>query len=197
MLAFLLGLVVIILLVLAMPVDVAFHVSSDDISQSGLSLCWGFGLLRKDVGKKNSISAKLANRQMPPIFQSGVRTKHGKSAMVFLRTPGMPARLLRLAGDFLRQLRVQQFHLHLSLGLDDPADTGRLYGALSPVVLLVACIPNMDFRVWPDFSQAVFQAKGQGQLRVIPLAVLWVILGFLASPTFWRAVSTTTRSGKR
>lgn len=199
MLTILLGLLVVVLLLLALPLDVSFRLNKEGVPGLRVGIAWGFGLIRKDftqaASRRAAKSAVTAPRPKKP-RHGGAKRKRTESAMIFVRNPGMPARLLRFAKDMLRQIRVREMKLNLDLGLDDPADTGRLYGALSPVLVLLQQVPRIDLRLQPDFSQAIFMATGRGEIRVIPLTVLGVLLGFILSPTCWRAFHAAAKGGR-
>ncbi len=190
MFTILLGLLVCVLLLLLIPLDVIFHLDTESRPGVRINIAWGYGLIRKDFiqGESKPIAKSAATPQPPKELRNGVvKSKRTKSAMIFVRNPGMLARLFRFARDMLRQFRVREIKLRLHLGLDDPANTGRLYGTLSPLLCLVQRMPRVDLRVQPDFSRAVFMATGRGEIRVIPLAVIGVMLGLFLSPTCWRA----------
>lgn len=198
MLTILLGLLIVVLLLLALPLDVSFRLNKEGVPGLRVGIAWGFGLIRRDftqaASRHAAKSAVTAPRPKKPRHRGAKpKRKRTESAMIFVRNPGMPARLLRFAKDMLRQIRVREMMLNLDLGLDDPADTGRLYGALSPVLMLAQQVPRLDLRVRPDFTQEVMQASGRGEVRVVPLAVLGVMLGFLLSPTCWRAFYATIK----
>ncbi|MEW5756681.1 MAG: DUF2953 domain-containing protein [Pseudomonadota bacterium] len=198
MLAILLGLLIFLLLLLLLPFDVVFRLNSDGVPGVRVGITWGYGLVRKDFIKteQKPVSKSEVTRQLQRESRKGIgkfQRKGTKSAWIFVRSPGMPGRLVRFARDMLRQIRVREMKLHLDLGLDDPADTGRLYGILSPMLILLQQVPRVDMRLQPDFTQAVFMVTGRGHIRVIPLAVLRVMLGFLLSPTCWRAFYATIK----
>lgn len=189
------GLLLGMLILLAIPFDVVFRLTKDDSFRLRLSIAWAFGLLSKDLGKTtDKPSTKKPKTKKSRSKQAG-KGKAGM-AIAFIRSQGMPARLLRLAQDMWRQLRIRQLHLHLTLGLDDPADTGQLFGIMAPALIQTNRMTKLDLQVQPDFSQPVLLANGRGQLRVIPLTIIAVMLAFLLSPTCWRAFAAAAKANK-
>ena len=198
MLLILAGFVLGILTLLAMPFDVGFRLKKDDSFRLRLSIAWAYGLLTKELdqpakkAKPKKIDAKQSCRKQA---QAG-RGKF-KAAMAFMRCPGMSASLLRLAQNMWRQLRVRQLYLHLTFGLDDPADTGQLFGTLAPALFLTDRLTSLDLQVHPDFSQPTLQAESRGQLRLIPLTIIAVMITFILSPTCWRGIAAAAKANKQ
>jgi hypothetical protein len=110
-----------------------------------------------------------------------------------LRTRGLPGRFGRLALAFGRRVRFEDVLLRVSFGFDDPADTGIVYGFLSPW-LIMATMRGWNVGCWPTFLEAGVTGKLQGTVRVRPLAVLGTIIAFLLSPPVLRAIRSAWRA---
>ncbi len=197
MLLVLLGLLLGTLILLAMPFDVGYRLKKDDSFRLRISIAWAYGLLSKQLDQppKNEKLKKSGTKKMPR-KQRRIGKGRFKSAMAFIRSPGMSASLLRLARNMCRQLRVRQLSLHLTFGLDDPADTGQLFGTLAPALILTDRLTQFDLQVQPDFSQPTLLAESRGQLRLIPLTIIGVMIAFLLSPTCWRGLVAAHRANK-
>ena len=76
----------------------------------------------------------------------------------------------------------------MRLGLDDPADTGLLWGVIGPVAALLGAAERISVRVEPDFAAETIDVDSSGQIRLIPLRplVLTAMLG--CSPAIWRGL---------
>ncbi len=197
MLVVLLGLVLGILILLAMPFDVTFRLTKDDGVRLRLSIAWAFGLLSKELGKTTDKQvAEKPKTKKRRRKQARAGKAKAKAAMAFMRSPGMPARLLGLARNMWRQLHVRQLNLHLTFGLDDPADTGQLFGALAPALIHTDRLSRLDCQVRPDFSQPILLVNGGGQLRVIPLTIIGVMIAFFLSPACWRAFTAAAKANQ-
>lgn len=192
MLGALVGLVLGVLLLLAMPFDIAFRLNTQERIRPRVTIGWAFGLVSKELSSQPD-----ATSTVPPIDrlipQAQPANRHGKAAIAFLRSPGMPARLYKLGLSLGRQLHIRQLRLHLTFGLGDSADTGRLLGALSPAVVLMRRCSRLDLRVQPDFTESILIVDSQGQFRVFPLAIVGVMIGFFFSPACWRAMAVAIR----
>ena len=73
-----------------------------------------------------------------------------RAAIAVLRTPGLVPRALRLVPGLLRQIQWGHVSVNAAFGFEDPATTGRTYGAIAP--LLVAG----GARGWPVRCRPVF-----------------------------------------
>jgi len=184
-----------------MPLDVGYRLKKDDNFRLRLSIAWAYGLLSKQLDKKLDSSSEKpkgtkAVRKKTPARRRQTGKEKFRAAMAFMRSPGMSASLLKLAQNIWRQLRIRKLSLHLTFGLDDPADTGQLFGTLAPALILSNRLPRLDLQVQPDFSQPTLQAESHGQLRLIPLTIIGVIIAFLLSPACWRGFSAAVKANK-
>jgi hypothetical protein len=68
------------------------------------------------------------------------------------------------------------------LGLDDPADTGRLWGLLWPVVALAQALHGAEVRLEPEFLEETVQFQAQGRVAASPLRLLAIAGGLALSP---------------
>lgn len=182
LLAFLAG----VFALLAVPVDLAFEVHRHPGRNEGTgSLGWLFGLVRLRFGER-----KGRTRSAPKRAKARQRRKRGgaRRMMAILRVEGFAVRLLRLARDLLRHVRIHYLSMAVRLGLDDPADTGRLWAALGPVAALVAMLPVARITIEPDFASETFEVDGEGRLRLVPIQLLFIVLVFLLSPRTLRVL---------
>jgi len=197
MLLVLLGLLLGILILLAMPFDVGYRLKKDDSFSLRLSIAWAYGLLSKQLDQiPEKPKQEISGTKKMPRKQRRSGKVNFKAVMAFMRCPGMSASLLRLARNMWRQLRIHQLSLHLTFGLDDPADTGLLFGTLAPALILNDRLTRFDLQVQPDFSQPTLLAESRGQLRLIPLTIIGVMIAFLLSPTCWRGLVAAARASK-
>ena len=92
-----------------------------------------------------------------------------------------------LVTDLLRLVQWEDFSLYAEFGFDDPADTGRVYGALAPLLLL-ADGKGLHVRCHPSFLRAGLEGSLATTFRVRPIAVVGLGIGFVFSPPALRAV---------
>jgi len=93
----------------------------------------------------------------------------------------------------LRQLKPRRLRLELRAGLGDPADTGRLWGMLVPLLLLLTSEHADSVRIEPDFSKRCFELDGHATVRVVPGFLLLVLLSYFFTRAPWRALTQYLR----
>lgn len=169
-----------LLALLAVPVDVEFSLRHRAGRQQGdCALGWLFGAVRVPL------FPRVRDERKPSAFKPA---RSPRSVMFMLQTEGLGRQLLKLARGLLRRIHVRTLSLDVRLGLDDPADTGRLWAVVGPLAALLPLPPVARFAIEPDFADAVFEAEGQGRVRLIPIQCLPVILVFVLSPATLRAL---------
>ena len=186
----LLAFLVSLLGLLAIPVDLAFSVRRHEGRQTSRgTLRWLFGLVRLRLGKP-----KVRTRPEPECPK--VRRRHPKLGGVrrvkaMLRIEGFGWQLLRLAQDLLRRIRIRDLSLKIRLGLDDPADTGRLWAVVGPLAGILTLPSVARVTLEPEFTSEALELDGRGRIRIIPLQLLFLMLVFALSPNTLRALRTT------
>jgi len=170
-----------LLALLAVPVDLTFfvrrHAGRPEITGT---VCWFFGLARLRLGK-----AKARVRAKPA--RSRDKRRHRKRGgarrmMAMFRSQGFGWRVLRLAQDLLRRIDIRDLSMNVRLGLDDPADTGRLWAVVGPLAAMLALLPATCIAIEPEFTSEAFEIDAKGDIRIIPIQLLWVMLIFVLSP---------------
>ena len=183
----LVGALVSLLVLLAIPVELTFAVRRHaGRGEGGGTLRWLFGLLRLRLESPGGWGrAKLKPRE-----RRGHRHPIGRTRWVTaaLRVEGFRWRLMRLVRDLLRHVRVSHLSLEARLGLGDPADTGRLWAVVGPLAALLARPPVTYIAVEPEFFDETFEFEGEGRIRIVPLQLLFVALRFVLSPSSLRVL---------
>ncbi len=175
------GIVLFILLVLSIPVDIAFDVGGPGAARSKMRVGWLFGLLGKEFGR----------RRKKPKQRASKRKKKERSAKLFLSllvTKGVAKGLLQLSMRILSGLRVRHLDARLRIGLDDPADTGMLYSALWPVLVPLTYNSSAKVRIELSFEEPALDLTARGRIRVFPIQMVWSVLLFALSPAGLRAM---------
>ena len=187
-----------IILLLAIPVDLRFRVERDLSFRSRLAIRWLFGLVGKDFDSRERRPESKRERTAED-KRSRKSSKKGKirAFLAVLRTRGFLTRVLRLARQVLSSASPQQMTLKLRLGLEDPAETGFMFGLLGPVLVGLAGFRWFSVVAEPDFAEARLQLDFQGNLRVFPVQIAGILLVFLLSPPTLRAVKAMVVSSVR
>jgi 4-amino-4-deoxy-L-arabinose transferase-like glycosyltransferase len=188
----LLALVAGLLLVLAIPVELAFSVQRYEGRQKSRgTLGWFFGLVRLHLGgPKVRVKAKSQRHE--------IKRRHGRRGgahrvSAILRIEGFGWRLLRLGRDVLERIHIQELSLKIRLGLEDPADTGRLWAIVGPLAAMLTLPPVARVTIQPEFTTEALELDGKGRIRIIPINLLFVVLVFLLSPMTLRALYSVGR----
>ena len=105
-----------------------------------------------------------------------------------LRQKSFRQRILRFGRDIWRALRKRNLYLRIRVGLGDPAETGQLWALFGPLSGLLVNIEDASIALEPEFIDAVFELDSSGKISVIPLQLLYLVLGLLCSPPFWRGM---------
>lgn len=114
-----------------------------------------FDSLRKRRAKKDVARTKdkhTTKRRVPPNWLHKI--------------PGVVARVVRA-------IHVETLVIDGEFGLGDPAETGRLFGQLTPLIYCSGGKVNLR----PNFQSACWRGSIEAHLRVIPIAFLWPIIG--------------------
>lgn len=90
----------------------------------------------------------------------------------------------RLFSALLRRVHLEHVTLDVAFGLSDPAETGQLYGCLTPFEYGGTLPQNVSFSMQPDFGQPRFDCALDAAVRVTAAAFLppvvrfaWQIIG--------------------
>lgn len=95
----------------------------------------------------------------------------------------------RMAGEIpallrglLRQIELEEFRLSGRFGTGDPADTGVVFGMVSPILYGLPARRRVSVELKPDFDEACLDGRLRAALRITPITLLPPILRFS-----WRA----------
>jgi len=183
----------IVVVLLAIPVRLRVEVERTDGIRAVWRVQWLFGLVdvRSDRARERPLLPpplpEGRREEAPGRAPATSRSARGtRVVLAVLRTPGLLRRVAWLLRALVRQVKWETLSARIEFGFDDPADTGQVYGTLVPVQLLVAR-QGWDLHWFPEFTGAVLQGSGTAAVRVRPLSVLGVVVGFLLSPPVWRA----------
>lgn len=179
------ALAALVVLLLAMPLAVAFRFEGPERLGGQVRIGWLFGLVRFRVTVPGS-GARPAKKRKKVARPRG----KGGAAFAVLRQAAFRARVYRLVKDLLRAAHLRQFRLRLRLGLDDPADTGRLWALTGPLNAAAQSLHDAEVVIEPEFAEPALEFEASGRLRLVPLQFLAIAIGFALSPASIRAWRT-------
>jgi len=189
------GLALFLLLLLAIPIDLAFDVEKSSGLKKTVRLHWLFGLVKKEIGAEQGAPGRPKRENGPK--RKPKRRRSSSVAFALLGTRGFPQRVFGFARAVLRAVRVQEMKSEVRVGLSDPAETGWLCAAIWPVMAFAPSNPTFSVRVVPDFYQETFEAYSRGMVRLYPIELLWLGVKFVCSPTTFRALKATLQARRR
>ena len=166
----LLLLVVAVVLVLLVPVGVTAKGSSGE--RYRIDLVWLFGAVRVPLrGERHSSKSKekRAPKKRKPRWWRQMPANPGEAIASILRLGGRSLKTLRFTGCG-----------ELAFGLDDPAETGIVWGYLSPLTQF-GKLGDMDLRVTPAFLGSHLSFSGIASVEAVPLRIVIPVGGFILS----------------
>jgi hypothetical protein len=173
----------------SIPLGMSFKLDTDDRPVFKMQVRWLFDLLRKPiVPRKEKIDLPAKKAKTKP-------RKKKKSRKVMVRiiprliTRSLLARVKKFLREILSCIHIENFQADFSMGTGDPADTGILFGLLSPLVLWFPHSGDFSVFLEPDFSHdPVMRGKSSGQISLIPARLIWALLKFIVSWSVLRTV---------
>lgn len=84
----------------------------------------------------------------------------------------------RLVSRIAACVKLEAVGANISFGLPDPADTGMIYGALTPVVRLAGNTEHSQISLTPDFNDVILNGRGHITARFMPFALILPLLSF-------------------
>jgi hypothetical protein len=183
-----------LVLLFAVPIDLAFRLQGADPFSGHIAIRWMFGLLRHQI-QLHDFSERQSPHHGTEADKAKVHAKRekrgaGAKVLAVLRKAAFRRRVYRLARDLVRAAHLHELDLRMRLGLGDPADTGRLWAFVGPLNAATQNLRNARVRIEPEFMDAVFEVEAQGRCRLIPLQFLALAVAFALSPASIRAWRT-------
>ena len=177
------------ILLLALPIDVAFRVEGIETFNGQIAICWMFGLVRFRVRipgvSKSPRAPKATKVRVKPDKRSG-----RPNVLALLRQAAFRRRVYRLAADLVGAAHLRRLYLRMRLGLGDPADTGRLWALVGPLNAVAQNLCGADVQIEAEYLDPVFEFQARGRLLLVPLQFLILAIGFALSPASIRAWRT-------
>ena len=180
---------------LAVPLVLFIEAERTDKLRVRWRLSWLFGLVERRSRSGSAPSAPGRAHARPADAPKKRKRRWRRIAVVVLRTRGLLARVVRLALALLRRVTLERLQLDTVFGFENPADTGFVYGCLSPV-LVMAEVRGLDIRCRPMFLEPGVRGAFRATIRVRPLLVVGPIVAFLVSPPAFRAARVAWRTRK-
>lgn len=185
-----------LLVLLAVPLDIAFAVHRRAEFGGGIILSWLFGLARMRLAPsrpRKEHRPRKPNRRK----KRSAKSHLVRGSLTVLKSAALRRRVLRFVVSVFQSFRMRDLAVRVRLGLDDPADTGRLWGLAGPGIAFLEARTDADIDLQLSFLDAGFEAEARGTVRVIPLHLACVVLIFALSPAVLSAASMLLFGGRR
>ena len=187
--------IALIVAMLAVPLVLFIEAERTDTLKVRWRLFWLFGLVRPRSRKRSTPSAPERADARPAHPPKNRKGRGRRMAVAVLRTRGLFERVVQLALALLRQVTLERLQLETMFGFENPADTGFVYGCLSPV-LVMAHVRGLNIHCHPMFLESGVRGAFRATIRVRPLLVVGPIVAFLVSPPVFRAARVAWRTRK-
>lgn len=184
-----LGILIFLIILLIVPVDLIFNIGKRDNIESRVRIGWLFGLIGKDIsGRRKQVKVKKEKKKKRSV----------KPLLAVVRTRGFLKHFIRFIKDIIRRIKIRNLNVHLKLGLADPADTGFLFAAVTPLLTFAGVQkPTIDINIQPDFEQENLQGYAEGGVRLYPIQFIKPLLLFIFSLTTLRAIKAIIRARRK
>lgn len=107
-----------------------------------------------------------------------LRPKKSSRFGITAYAPHMLQEAPRFLSTIMARVKFKTVNADVEFGCPDPADTGVVYGVLTPIALLANTRKSSCVTLQPDFSQASFRFRGFLAARFTPIALLVPAFGF-------------------
>ena len=183
-----------LIVLMAVPIDIELYVERNARVEGRVNFRWLFGLVKFAF----DLPPEARAQQPEPGEREPGKRKHrkikrgrdGGNLLGVFRQPAFRRRVWRFVKDLVRAAHSRDVFLHMRIGLGDPADTGRLWGFVGPLAMLASSRHGADITIEPEFMDPVFEFRGHGCFRFVPLEFLLLAIAFLLSPPSLRAWRT-------
>ena len=185
----------VLLALLAIPLTLTYQFSWQQKFHGEARLEWLFGLVRVRLAPTRDRHAGRAEKKAEVKNRPGAKSSRKKSnPLAAFRLGSFRLRTLRFLRDIWHAIRKRELYLRIRIGLGDPAETGQLWSLFGPLSALLANIEDASIDLEPEFIDAVFELDSSGKISVIPLQLLYLAVGFLCSPQFWKGMQRMQRA---
>lgn len=185
-----------VIALLAIPVTLTFQVSWQKVLRGNIRLNWAFGLVRARIPLSPSkIPSEKTEKQSRKSRRTHKQASNRSNPFVLIRQKAFRRRIIRFVTDFWRAFHKRDVSLRVRIGLGDPAETGRLWALVGPMAGMLANAREASISIEPQFMEPMFEFDSSGSIRFVPLQLIYLVLAFLLSPSFWQGIKKMRKVG--
>ena len=156
--------------------------------QGNVQLHWLFGLVRLRLPLAQVKPSTLKQQTSGGKKRARIPSNKKSNPFGAIRQKAFRQRVFRFVRDIWHSIRKQNLTLRVRIGLGDPADTGRLWAVVGPIAGMLTVVQDASIEIAPEFTDAVFELDSSGNIRVVPLQMIYLTFGLLLSPSFWQGL---------
>jgi hypothetical protein len=197
------GIVLSLLALLALPVEIDYTFDSESRPRSAARIVWLLGLVRFRPGSRKGKTRRRKPRKRAapkgrrPRKSARAREKGFRVFLAAIRSEGFVRRVFKLLHAIFSATEIKRLRARFLIGLDDPADTGLVYGLLAPALSLFHALPRGDFAAVPVFDRSALEANMNIRLRLVPINYLKAAVAFIISMETLRAAMAAYRAYRK
>lgn len=189
MLTGVLAFLLLIIALLAIPLTLVYQFTWRERWQGKVELQWLFGLLHVRIPVSPAKTPPAEEKARPKqVRHTKTKSKSKPNPLAALRQRSFRQRIIKFMRDLWQAIHKRDVSLHVQIGLDDPADTGRLWAVVGPVSALLANNQEVQVDIQPNFADATLEFNSSGNIRIIPVQILALTIALLLSPPFWQGM---------
>ncbi len=189
MLTWLLIFLLLCIALLAVPVTLTYRVSWQRGFQGDARLLWLFGLVRVQLPSHEPPSAVQENKTRTlTVGRSVHSSRDSQDVLRLVGDPLLRRRIFRFIRDTWHAIHKRNVSVNVCIGLGDPADTGQLWAIVGPLAGFLSTAREAAVGIDPDFLDTTFELDSCGNIRLVPLQMVWLTAGLLLSPPVWKGI---------
>ena len=176
------------------PVVLRFQVCWPQGVENDTRLEWAFGLVRVRISSSKSDAVTSPDKKQKEVAHRPKRSIHKKrNVLAAVRQKPFRRRIFRFTGEVWRAVQKDDVRLRLRVGLGDPAETGQLWAIIGPVAGMLSNVQEASISIEPDFLDTTLDLRSGGNIRMIPLQLIYLTGGLLLSPSIWSGIKEMNR----
>lgn len=200
------GIILVLLIaILAIPFEIIFDIHRRQAMQADIAVLWLFGVVRIPVTSKPTEPPEKRPSETPAKKPRKTKKRQKRKAKSVNFTAAKNLfwnarfryRLIKFVKDIFKTIHIASFYLRIRLGLDDPADTGRLWAYMGPLAVSLSNLSNATINLEPEFQTETLDVDGSGRVRIVPLQVIFTVLAFVFSPVTINAFRQMRKTGNQ
>lgn len=176
----------IVVALLAIPVRLRFHTSWPDVTQNDIALEWAFGLIRIRIPSDAPPSSTVQESDSEPKNEHLPRSSGTKpNVLAAFRLKAFRRRIIQFVRDVWHAVHKEDVNLRVRVGLGDPATMGQLWGIFYPLIAALDNDRSTSLVIEPEFVEPIFEAHGKGNIRLVPLQLIYLVASLAFSAPIW------------